>query len=109
MGRVVQGSKLTGLRSCYVQLRAGVTPRVGPVSAAGASCCVCCKQCCCAHQVQLQQDQHYDNRSSKQGSQDSLPSPLTLSMCGKRNSSPECMPVPRPIELSTPRPIHHTA
>ena len=29
-------------------------------------------------------------------------------MCGKRKSRPECMPVPRPMEESTPRPTHHT-
>lgn len=34
---------------------------------------------------------------------------FTLRMCGKRKSMPECMPVPRPMEDSTPSPIHHTA
>ncbi len=33
----------------------------------------------------------------------------TLSMCGKRNSRPECIPVPRPMEDRMPRPTHHTA
>ncbi len=32
----------------------------------------------------------------------------TLSMCGKRNSTPECMPVPSPIDERMPRPTHHT-
>lgn len=30
----------------------------------------------------------------------------TLSMCGNRNRRPECMPVPSPIEESTPKLIH---
>lgn len=37
----------------------------------------------------------------------SLPAALTFSMWGKRKSSPECMPVPRPIEDRMPRPTHH--
>lgn len=32
----------------------------------------------------------------------------TLSMWGKRKSRPECTPLPRPMEESTPRPTHHT-
>ena len=32
-----------------------------------------------------------------------------MRMCGKRNSIPECMPVPRPMDDNTPNPIHHTA
>mmetsp|Transcript_1231 Transcript_1231/g.3657 ORF Transcript_1231/g.3657 Transcript_1231/m.3657 type:complete len:200 (-) Transcript_1231:235-834(-) len=32
----------------------------------------------------------------------------TFSMCGNRNSRPECTPVPSPTEESTPRPTHHS-
>jgi hypothetical protein len=32
----------------------------------------------------------------------------TFRMCGNRNSSPLCIPVPRPMEDSTPKPTHHT-
>mmetsp|Transcript_35469 Transcript_35469/g.59779 ORF Transcript_35469/g.59779 Transcript_35469/m.59779 type:complete len:265 (-) Transcript_35469:494-1288(-) len=32
----------------------------------------------------------------------------TLRMCGNKKSMPECMPVPRPMEDSTPSPTHHT-
>lgn len=31
---------------------------------------------------------------------------LTLSMCGNKNNKPECIPVPSPIDDSTPRLIH---
>lgn len=33
---------------------------------------------------------------------------LALRMCGKRKSRPLCMPVPKPMDDSTPRPTHHT-
>jgi hypothetical protein len=33
----------------------------------------------------------------------------TLIMCGKRKSTPDCRPLPRPMDDSTPRPIHQTA
>lgn len=33
---------------------------------------------------------------------------LTFSMWGNKNSSPECMPVPKPIEERMPKPTHQT-
>ena len=29
-------------------------------------------------------------------------------MCGNRKSTPDCKPLPRPMEESTPSPTHHT-
>jgi hypothetical protein len=69
--------------------------RCCPAGPGGGRCCCCCC-CCCWHPCRAPPPPPR------------LPGARarTLSMCGKRNSRPECMPVPRPMDERMPRPTH---